>query len=617
LFFAKSILNKVNYLLKVFLEWSIDTKKNCVLILIKRIYKNKMGKNKSATPEAVAKFILEHEGPDANRMGHPVRQGFQYDTLMSALRIVRRERPDINPKPYHFKGIRGLWQNIHGQQYAREVTGDLLEVLAEKKGWDLADVIMNIGKREFQSEKINVDYPDGRISFTALSPLAIVYRDSPSAAVLDWLRNNSDTTIREGYSYIKPWHFANVPNETWSDSSAMENGRKITSEVIKSLLKRDEYASLVDVIQKVTAQEFSKVPLEVETPSGVVRCTAESMLANVHIGSVSSAILGWIENHQDKNIREGYSKIRPWHFGKTTKYTWDGKKGKENAREVTGELIRELTKDGSTLRDVIATISSHDFIKTELEVETPDGSLKYNAGKTYQGGYGNSPSTAVCDWIKHNPNESIRKGYKNIKPWHFATASQGCWQGEGGRKHGREVVNNLINHLRKKNGWTLTELIQNITGDHFEEEVLITKTPEGDISYSAGSALNITYHGSPSEAILDWIQHHPKKRVRKGYKQLKPWHFGMSPMGTWEGDKGKENAREVIGEFVSELMFMYGWDVDEAHQKANWRDHALALEIKTIVPDGILKYKPSNVIRNTYNSSVFLAIADWREHSSQ
>src|SRR3989338_10143863 len=70
----------------------------------------------------------------------------------------------------------------------------------------------------------------------------------------------------------------------------------------------------------------------------------KNAIAQKHRSSFVLAMLDWLQNNPDEEIRVRYQHVRPWHFKRVPQGTWNHE-GKENhAREVTGDLIRVLQK---------------------------------------------------------------------------------------------------------------------------------------------------------------------------------------------------------------------------------------------------------------------------------
>jgi len=198
------------------------------------------------------------------------------------------------------------------------------------------------------------------------------------------------------------------------------------------------------------------------------------------------------------------SYIKPHHF-KRIEGIWLGEKGKRNAREMLDEVIPILMqKYNWTLTDLLENIESKHF-REQLTIHIPNyGEITYSA-IIMLGVYDNTISTAILDWIKHNKDKSIREGYFHIKPYHFSKSPQGTWLGEKGKENVLQVTGEIIQNLRGRYGWSLTETINNIKKSHFTNEPLIIQTPDGILNYTSTSVLERVYNSSISAAIADYV----------------------------------------------------------------------------------------------------------------
>ena len=99
---------------------------------------------------------------------------------------MRKKFQDL--KEYHFsQAPRNLWTKKDGTknfELARGATGELVETLKERYGWNDEEVRENIGVEHFHKEPI-------RYNKTLSGMLQLVYGTSPSAAIEDYFKHKA------------------------------------------------------------------------------------------------------------------------------------------------------------------------------------------------------------------------------------------------------------------------------------------------------------------------------------------------------------------------------------------------------------------------------------------
>ncbi|MDO8741365.1 MAG: hypothetical protein Q7J54_07400 [Candidatus Woesearchaeota archaeon] len=424
-------------------------------------------------------------------------------------------------KPWHFgKTTQGSWKGEEGKKNGRELTGQLIERLKQRYG-SFIEVIKKIKQDDFHNEEFEFKNKEGIIRYNLWSMLTYVYANSPSTAVTDWLQSNPDEEIRKEYVGIRPWHFGMVPQGTWKGKDGKKNGRELTGQLIERLKQR--YGSFIEVIKNIKQDDFLNEQLEFKNKDGIIRYNLWSMLTCVYAHSPSTAVMDWIQNNPNEEISKEYAGIRPWHFGMAPLNTWRGEEGKKNGRELTGKLIGRLTQRYGSLIEVIKNIRLDDFHNEQFEFKNKEGGIEYNLLSMLGYVYANSPSAAITDWLQSNPDEEIRKEYAGIRPWHFGMAPKNTWQGEEGKKNGRELTGLLIERLKQRYG-SLIEVIKNIRQNDFHDEQFEFKNRDGVIRYNLESMVVIVYTSSPSAAVMDWVKHQPK-HIKEKYSFVRPIHF--------------------------------------------------------------------------------------------
>lgn len=183
---------------------------------------------------------------------------------------VREQFKDL--KPYHFKnGQKHIWKLENGRknyELARRATGELLEILREKYGWDYEQVIKNIQQKHFYKEKI-------RFGATLNGMLSNVYEGSPSKAVVDFLKHHQNKKIRSKYRDLGGHHFRKAPQNSWTLPDGKQNrelGRRVVHERIEELRARYGW-SISQVKKNLCYKHFYLLPLKYgSTAGGAIDC---------------------------------------------------------------------------------------------------------------------------------------------------------------------------------------------------------------------------------------------------------------------------------------------------------------------------------------------------------
>ena len=339
---------------------------------------------KTLTLEDHVQSIIAAKGPDG-----ALKTMYQHHELQDILARIheRGELPDL--RAYHFYGTFNVWQLPDGNknlELAREAIAELVEILKQRYGWELEDIVRNITSRHFREEEM-------LFGATLGGMLQVAYRGSPSEAIMDYLRNHPDVDVRKEFAKLRPYHFRKAQSGTWTNKDGTKNlelAREATEELLDVLKQRYGW-ELEEVVRNITSRHF----YEEEIMFGA---TLGGMLNGAYRGSPSEAVIDYLQNHPDRNVREKFRIVRPYHFSMSPLGTWtrkDGTKNYELAREATAELIETLQQRyGWGLDDVICNIRLCHFDYEEIRFGATLGGMLATV-------YGNSPSTAICDYMTH------------------------------------------------------------------------------------------------------------------------------------------------------------------------------------------------------------------------
>ncbi|MBT3304155.1 hypothetical protein HN387_02615 [Candidatus Woesearchaeota archaeon] len=408
---------------------------------------------------------------------------------------------------------------------------------------------------------------------------------------------------------LRTYHFNSVMSIWKTDK---ESGKPLARELTGLLMDRmlQRHRTLLDVIKNIKQEDFKNEQFKFETKDGTIQYNLRAMLGTAYASSLNAAVMDWITHNPNAEIRTEYAGIKPWHFGRVPNGTWEGEKGKQNAREATGQLIAKLQQRHGTLLEVIQHITSDHFKNEQLEFTNKDGTLQYNLASMAHHVYQGSPSAAVIDWITHNPNAEIRTEYAGIKPWHFGMAPLGTWKGKQGKQNAREATELLMARMLQRHS-TLLDVIKNISQEDFHKPLEFTNK-DGTLQHNLRAMLRMAYLSSPSAAVIDWITHNPNAELKTEYAGIKPWHFGMAPLGTWKGKQGKQNARQLTGQLIAKLQQRHGTLI-EVIKNISQEDFRKPLEFTN--KDGTLRHNAQAMFEVAYNSSPSAAVIDWITHN--
>ncbi|MBS3128443.1 hypothetical protein J4410_04830 [Candidatus Woesearchaeota archaeon] len=560
----------------------------------------KRKKTRAQTLDEITDFIRRNNGPDLEGRAHSKIKRINYDDLRDALQELhaRGEVPEI--RAYHFLTVNTMWKGEDGEELARAAFGEFV-AYHQRKGLTI-DELIEKGDKYLLEERIPI--PGCDYAFSIKNAIAQKHRSSFVLAMLDWLQNNPDEEIRVRYQHVRPWHFGVAPAGTWKGEQGITNAREAFGEFI--VYQQSKGWSLADLIEKGDGSLFEQVPVQ----GCDVTFSIKNIVDQVYHSSFIAAMLDWLQNNPHEEIKRKYAVVKPWHFQRAKQGCWQGEQGKTNARAFVGELIRTLQERYHwNLSECLQRVSDEHFEKEPLPLHLPEKTIYYTAS-TLLNSIRGSFKDLILDWIKHNPDDNIRKEYAFWKPWYFSKAQKESWQGEQGKQNAREVIGKVVEHLREK-GWSLIDLIQGISKDHFEEP-LIQETPDGPLFYTASVALQTVYKKSPPRAVMDWIAHHPDKRIRNGYRRVRPWHFQKANQGYWQGEQGKTNARSLTTDLVQQLRKKYEWTLKDLIENMG-QDHVREnLYLKT--PDGVIPYHAKAMIDIVYGASPAKMILDWLAH---
>ena len=342
-----------------------------------------MKRKRKPTLEDHVDSIIAAQGPKG-----ALKKRYQYNFLEEILNVIHSRGEFRDLRAYHFKGAINMWHTTEGitnYELAREATGELLDVLKERYGWDYEHVIQNIRAKHFQNEPI-------RYNTTLCGMMHNIYEDSPSWAVMDFLQNHPDEDVRKKFKDLKPYHFSDGQKHIWTKKDGTKNyelARQAIGELIAKLKEKHRWSD-EQVIENINLKHFQNEPIR-------YNATLSGMIAIVYDDSPSRAVIDFYRNHPDEEVRKQFSDLKEYHFPKAQRHTWnkkDGTKNYELARQATTELL-DVLKEHHGWSDEKATknIAKKHFIKEPIKFNATLRGMLYRV-------YG-SRDAAIQDYLRH------------------------------------------------------------------------------------------------------------------------------------------------------------------------------------------------------------------------
>lgn len=268
-----------------------------------------------------------------------------------------------------------------------------------------------------------------------------------------------------------------------------------------------------------------------------VRAGLSTMLIKVYSGSPYEA------------LKDIFPDLLPWQMAKTPREFWQGEEGQQHAREATLWMLSKLDIEAQPGSAGLRTITKETF-------------QGHNLGGMLAVVYGNSPHDALADAIPA------------LKPWQVRIVPRDYWKGQEGGKRAREAT-----------GWLLAELGLVEAGALADRRAIANRVDRSAfVEAGLGGMLAIVYGGSVFEALSDVVP------------GLLPWQMGtQAPLNCWQGEAGREHARNAMLWLLSEL----GLEGTSPAEVA-----------RTVTQDVFIRYGLHGMLASVYRSSRFAALSD-------
>ncbi len=322
-----------------------------------------------------------------------------------------RLRPGMDLQPYDFPSTKGVWQSLNEDEipYLLVATKEFIVNLAETQGVDYTTFEGFKSLLPCLSESTFYTYPINEWGTNLCGMLAKCYNSSPSAAVLDLVRNDDDFKEIRLHN-LQAYDFPYAPMGTWVDEKGnpTDTARAATRQLIIAL-------AAADGADYTTFEGFkSLMPLFVQhafhtSPINEWGTTLVGMISKAYQNSPSAAVLDLVYcDDEFEEIRR--HNLRAYDFPRAPMGTWIDADNNptDTARAATKQLIIKLSEN----KDVnIHNIAGFSRILQSIKQSDFLGVVINEWGATFNGmfacAYGNSPSAAIKDLAAHD--EFIRR----------------------------------------------------------------------------------------------------------------------------------------------------------------------------------------------------------------
>jgi len=327
---------------------------------------------------------------------------------------------------------------------------------------------------------------------------SIIAEKGPEGAIVGQYDYNhldlilSEIHRRKNLMRLKAYHFRNTRN-MWNLVEGFKNyelAREATGELITKMKKMCGWKDKA-IIKYINFREFQTQPLS----HGV---KLSGMLTYVYDDSPSAAVIDYYKHHSNREVREEFKDLRPYHFSRCPLNIWrrKGKKKYKLAREAMGEFYAVVHKKyGWTYSDLMTKLTKDDFMFEKI---------KYGAtlGGMFERVYDSSPSKAIMDFLQNHPCKRVRERFKNLKPYHFSDTPKRTWVKNKRKNYvlARESITELIGVLMKKYKWTKKQTFENLQGRHFKRETL-------EYGAKLQGMFKTIYNGSIKKLKRDYQKH--------------------------------------------------------------------------------------------------------------
>ncbi len=155
-----------------------------------------------------------------------------------------------------------------------------------------------------------------------------------------------------------------------------------------------------------------------------------------------------------------------------------------------------------------------------------------------------------------------KEKFSVLRPYHFTLVHQ-MWNYDGvsNKELAYDIIDELMKHLIQRRG-SLCKAIELFSINDIKKEKLTYKTNWGKIIYTAENMIQKVRfddktHNSPYLALKYWIDNNKNVKIRKEFKDLKPYHINKASQAYWSNANSKSEARKLVDIVMQRLIKKY------------------------------------------------------------
>ena len=421
---------------------------------------------------------------------------------------------------------------LSGRQGTINSLALLDHILNDEAGLSLKQQLRAIGGGDFSVEFFSKHHFGGA--------LTTKFNNSPSDALRAHFREHPSPRVRRSASHLGQEHFPQV-NSLWCESGSPEFApgdgweydslgscwlnkglaRVAIGQVIDDYIGNPTGRPLPSLEYITRIEDFIATATEDGFNAHRVRFnrTFGTVIPAVYQGSLAEGVIDYLRHSTRHDIRDHFARLRPYHFRRIN--SWTNSKG-EPAYAVGREAIHEAF---STLEKHLGP-ERFDIYRIPELFETQWMSkdiffCRFTPADVVTGVFGFPMVSGVVHFLKHHPDGTIARFYRDLEPRHFARVTNGLWSmqdfGEKGPLPGWSYDPSRGRYVNVTEGRRMTaELIEKVIDGACGEAIRLIDIPTAvtlghfntvPLAFNsyARPMLAAVYGDSPRRALLDCI----------------------------------------------------------------------------------------------------------------
>ncbi len=335
----------------------------------------------------IVEYIIAHNGPDKDGMGHPIKCRLKYSELDAALTIAQGMSFCKDVKPYHFFNTMQIYENswITDEIIVKKID----HLLTVKYDGNLVELIINTTQQELILEPL-IDYIDGR-PITVFVKNA-VYNKYRKYRVFGMVYRYIELKgLEKNFEDLRPYHFNKATPGTYQNSKFLD---EVIVKKIDQLLDDKYQGDLVSLIKGTTHYELNEPLFDcLDGRQITVSMSRPCSKAGARQYSPYDVVSRYIKV---KGLTK-FNNLKPYHFTVSAQGT------SHNQKMVDEILVKKLdqlleTKYGGNLSRLIKNTNARELLSPftdYLDGQPMEGSMAVVIFK-----FGGSPHNILFQYIK-------------------------------------------------------------------------------------------------------------------------------------------------------------------------------------------------------------------------